>query len=245
MSDAPVINADVVDATPRLVSRLIAEAFGTFVLVGGVIGAALFISSATGPFAVAVAVGLSVLGAAYAVGHISGGHLNPAVTIGAAAAGRFAWSDVLPYIVAQVIGGAVASTILFLIKAGSPDAAGVGTFAGVSNGFGDFSPAHYSLISVIIAEVVLTALFLYVILGVTDRRAPTGFAPIAIGLTLTVIHLVAIPISNASFNPARSIATAIYGGPDALIQLWVFIVAPIVGALIAGASYKVLFDRSR
>jgi aquaporin Z len=241
----PVINADAVDAAPSLVSRLLAEAFGTFVLVITLIGSALFIASTTGALAPSLAIGIGVMAAAYAVGHISGGHFNPAVTLGAAAAGRFAWRDVVPYIVAQVIGGAVASTILFAITAASPDAEGVGDFTGVSNGFGAHSPAGFGLISVIIAEVVLTATFLYVILGVTDRRAPTGFAPIAIGLTLTVIHLVSIPISNTSVNPARSIATAIYGGPDALAQLWVFIVAPIVGALIAGATYRALFDRTR
>jgi aquaporin Z len=184
-----------------------------------------------------------VLGSAYAVGHISGGHFNPAVTLGAAAAGRFAWADVVPYIVAQILGGALATTILFAIKSGIPDGATAADFAGVSNGFDEHSGLGANLLSVIIIEVVLTAIFLYVILGVTDRRAPSGFAPIAIGLTLTVLHLVAIPVSNASFNPARSIATAIYGGPDALIQLWVFLVAPVVGALIAGATYKVLFDR--
>jgi len=242
MTDAPVLNADVATAAPSLVSRLIAEAFGTLVLVGAVIGTAIFTSAGTGPVGPALAAGIAVLGSAYAVGHISGGHFNPAVTLGAAAAGRFAWADVLPYIVAQVIGGALATTILFAIKAGIPEGA-VGDFAGASNGWGEHSGVGANLLSVILIEVVFTAIFLWVILGVTDRRAPTGFAPLAIGLTLTAIHLVAIPVSNASFNPARSIATAIYGGPDALIQLWVFLVAPLVGALIAGASYKVLFDR--
>jgi aquaporin Z len=240
-----VINADAVDVAPTLTSRLLAEAFGTFVLVITLIGSALFIAGAVGALAPSLAIGLGVMAAAYAVGHISGGHFNPAVTIGAAAAGRFAWRDVLPYVVAQIVGGALASTILFAIIAASPDAEGVGTFTGVSNGYGEHSPAGFGLISVVVAEVVLTAMFLYVILGVTDRRAPTGFAPIAIGLTLTVIHLVSIPISNTSVNPARSIATAIYGGADALGQLWVFILAPIVGALIAGATYRVLFDRKQ
>ncbi len=237
------VNSDAALATnPTLLSRLLAELFGTFVVVFGVIGTALFSGGQVGILGVALAVGLAVAVAAYAVGHISGGHFNPAVTIGAAAAGRFAWADVLPYILAQIVGGALATTILFAIKDGAPAGTFV-NFGAVSNGYGDHSPNHFNLVSVIIAEAVLTAVFLYVILGVTDRRAPTGFAPLAIGLTLTVIHLVLIPISNSSVNPARSIATAIYGGPDALIQLWVFIVAPIVGALIAGLTYRVLFDR--
>jgi aquaporin Z len=242
MSEAPVINADVdLDAAPSILQRATAEAFGTFVLVFGVIGTAMFTSPVTGPLGVAIAVGLTIIGAAYAVGHISGGHFNPAVTIGAAVAGRFAWGDVAAYVVAQILGGILATTILLAIRAGAPEGV-AGTFAGVSNGFGDFSPAGYSLVSVIIAEVVLTAILVYVVLGVTDRRAPSGFAPLAIGFTVSLLHFVAIPISNASFNPARSIATAIYGGPDALIQLWVFILAPIVGGIIAGATYKVLFD---
>ena len=243
-----VTNADIeLEASPTLTKRIVAEAFGTFLLVGGVIGTALFTSAFTGPLGVALAVGLAVIGGAYAVGHISGGHFNPAVTLGAAAAGRFAWKDVAPYVGAQILGGALASSVLFAIAADGPagflDDAVAGGFA--SNGFGEHSPSGFGLAAVIVAEVVLTAVFLYVILGVTDRRAATGFAPLAIGLTLTVIHLVAIPVSNASFNPARSIATAIYGGPDAIIQLWVFIVAPIVGALIAGATYALLFDRKK
>jgi aquaporin Z len=240
-----VVNADVeLDVAPSLGKRLIAEAFGTFVLVGGVIGTAFFASPSTGLTGVALAVGIAVLGAAYAVGHISGGHFNPAVSIGAAAAGRFAWADVLPYIAAQIVGGALATTILLAIRAGAPDGAVAG-FDKVSNGYDGASPGGFNLLSVIIAEAVFTAVFLYVILGVTDRRAPSGFAPLAIGLTLTLMHFVLIPISNASLNPARSIATAIYGGPVALVQLWVFIVAPIVGALIAGLTYNVLFDRKK
>jgi len=243
-----VANADVdVDTTSTLAQRVTAELFGTFLLVGGVIGTALFISSVTGPLAVAIAVGLTVIGGAYAVGHISGGHFNPAVTLGAAASGRFAWRDVPYYVLAQVIGGALATTVLFIIASNGPEGflatAVEGGFA--SNGFGEHSPGGFNLVAVIVAEVVLTAVFLYVILGVTDRRAASGFAPLAIGLTLTLLHLVAIPISNASFNPARSIATAIYGGGDALIQLWVFIVAPIVGAIIAGFTYSALFDNKR
>ncbi|MCU1580540.1 MAG: aquaporin [Rhodoglobus sp.] len=240
-----VTNADVPLAAPALPARLIAEVFGTFLLVFGVIGTALFTASNTGILGVALAVGLTVIAGAYAVGHISGGHFNPAVTLGAAAAGRFAWKDVLPYFGAQLAGGAIATTVLFAIAAGGPAGflSDVTKSGFASNGYDAHSPAGFGLVSVIVAEIVLTALFLYVILGVTDRRAPTGFAPLAIGLTLTLIHLVAIPISNASVNPARSIATAIYGGPDALAQLWVFILAPLVGGLIAGVSYRVLFDR--
>lgn len=240
----PVLNADVDDAAPTLIHRLVAEVFGTFVLVFSVIGTALFASKDTGLLGVALAVGLAVMCAAYAVGHISGGHFNPAVTIGAAAAGRFAWSDVLPYVVAQIVGGALATTILLAVRAGAPEGAIAG-FDAVSNGYDGHSPLGFTLVSVLVAEAVATAVFLYVILGVTDRRAPSGFAPLAIGMALTFLHLVMIPISNASINPARSIATAIYGGPESLGQLWVFLVAPIVGALIAGFTYSVLFDRKR
>jgi aquaporin Z len=241
-----VSNADIdVDATSSLAQRVTAEMFGTFLLVGGVIGTALFSSGNTGILGVALAVGLAVIGGAYAVGHISGGHFNPAVTLGAAASGRFAWRDVPYYVLAQIIGGALATTVLFVIATNGPAGALQGFIDGgfASNGFGEHSPGGFSLVAVIVAEVVLTAVFLYVILGVTDRRAASGFAPLTIGLTLSVLHLIAIPISNASFNPARSIATAIFGGTDALIQLWVFIVAPIVGALIAGFTYGALFDK--
>ena len=245
MAANDVVNADVeLEAAPSLGKRLAAEVFGTFLLVFGVIGTALFASGNTGLLGVALAVGITVIGGAYAVGHISGGHFNPAVSIGAAAAGRFAWSDVLPYIAAQIVGGALATTILFAIRSGAPEGSVAG-FDAVSNGFGDASPAGFNLVSVLVAEVVLTAIFLYVILGVTDRRAPSGFAPLAIGLTLTLVHLVLIPISNASVNPARSIATAIFGGAVPLGQLWVFILAPIVGGLIAGFTYNLLFDKKK
>jgi aquaporin Z len=234
--------------TYGLTSRLIAEVFGTFVLVFSVIGTALFASSNTGYLGVALAVGLAVMGSAYAVGHISGGHFNPAVTLGAAVAGRMLWKDVLPYFAAQIVGGILASSLLFGIAAGASGNflanAQKGGFA--SNGFGAHSPEGFNLISVILVEVILTAVFLWVILGVTAPNSTTvGFAPLAIGLTLTVIHLVAIPVSNASVNPARSIATAIYGGGDALGQLWVFILAPLVGAAIAGFTWAPLFGRRR
>ncbi len=243
-----VSNADIdVDATSSLPQRVTAELFGTFLLVGGVIGTALFSSPNTGWLGVALAVGLAVLAGAYAVGHISGGHFNPAVTLGAAASGRFAWKDVPYYVLAQIVGGALATTVLFVIASNGPSGMVQGFIESgfASNGFGEHSPGGFSLLAVIVAEVVLTAVFLYVILGVTDRRAASGFAPLAIGLTLTLLHLVAIPISNASFNPARSIATAIFAGGDALIQLWVFIVAPIVGAMIAGFTYSALFDSKK
>ncbi len=220
-----VIDADRQDAVhASLAKRVVAELFGTFVLVIGVIGTALFSSPNTGWLGVALAVGIAVIGAAYAVGHISGGHFNPAVTLGAAASGRFAWRDVPAYVLAQILGGLLATTVLFLRRARQAELPRGGAGGGfASNGFDAHSPGGFGLVSVIIVEVVLTAVFLYVILGVTDRRAPTGFAPLAIGLTLTLIHLIAIPVSNASVNPARSIATAVYGGPDALVQLWVFL----------------------
>jgi len=233
--------ADATAPAPyKLVSRLIAELFGTYMLVFGVIGAALFISKDTGPLGVALAVGLAVLTAAYAVGHISGGHFNPAVSIGAAAAGRMPWRDVLPYMAAQVVGGVLATLTfgLYVVVSGK-----TANFAAVSNGYGAQSPLGINGAGVFIAEVVATALFVYIILGVTAPGAhvTAGFAPLAIGLALTLFHLVMIPISNASLNPARSIATAVLGGSTPLIQLWVFIVAPLLGALIAGFTWRFLF----
>jgi aquaporin Z len=241
-----VTNADVdLDTASSLPQRVTAEMFGTALLVGAVLGTALFAGPNVGYLGIALAVGLAVIAGAYSVGHISGGHFNPAVTLGAAASGRFSWKDVPYYVLAQLVGGAFGATVIYGIAATGPAGfladATAGGFA--SNGFGDHSPGGFGLVSVIIAEVVLTAVFLYVILGVTDRRATSGFAPLAIGLTLTVIHLVAIPVSGASVNPARSIASAIYGGPDALGQVWVFIVAPIVGALVAGYTYRYMFDK--
>lgn len=243
-----VVDADVdLDTNPSLAQRISAEVFGTFLLVAAVVGTALFAGERVGFLGIALAVGLAVIAGAYSVGHISGGHFNPAVTLGAAAAGRFAWKDTPVYILAQLVGGALATTVVYLIAANGPAGflANATTSGFASNGFGDHSPGGFSLIAVLIAEVVLTAVFLYVILGVTDRRASSGFAPLAIGLVLTVIHLVAIPVSGASVNPARSIASAIYGGPDALGQVWVFVVAPIVGALIAGVTYGLLFDKKK
>lgn len=223
-----------------LFSRLIAELFGTFMLVFGVIGAALFFAPSGGALPVALAVGIAVLAAAYAVGHISGGHFNPAVTLGAAAAGRMPWRDVPLYIVAQLVGGILATLVLGLFAVVSGKSA---NFASVSNGY-DLS-LGITLPGVLIAEIVVTALFLYIILGVTapgaGNHVTAGFAPLAIGLALTMFHLVMIPVDNASLNPARSLATAILGGAVPLQQVWVFIVAPPVGALIAGFTWRFLF----
>ena len=240
---------------PTLGARLGAEVVGTFVLVFSVIGTALFAAGFNngdgglnvGFLGVALALGLSVLVGAYAFGPVSGGHFNPAVTLGLSVAGRFAWKDVIGYIVAQLVGGILATTLLVAIAAGGPDGflakAQKGGF--VSTGWGELSPGGFPLISALLIEIITTAVFVFVILGVTSSRGAAGFAPIAIGLTLTVLALIAIPVSDASFNPARSIATAIYGGPTALGQVWLSIVAPIVGALIAGATFRFIFDGTK
>jgi aquaporin Z len=227
-----------------LTQRLTAEFLGTFVLVFGGCGSAVlaagFPDVGIGFLGVALAFGLTVLVMAYAVGHVSGGHFNPAVTLGVALAKRFDWKDVVPYVVTQVVAAGVAATALFVVANGqdgfSAKASGFAT-----NGFGDRSPGGYSLLAVLVAEVVLTAIFLYVILGSTDTRAPKGFAPIAIGLSLTLIHLVSIPVSNTSVNPARSTGPALFAGGDALGQLWLFWLAPLIGAAIAGATYALMF----
>ncbi len=227
-------------APASLVRRLIAETFGTYLLVFGVIGTALFFTADNmKALPVALAVGLAVMAGAYAVGSISGGHFNPAVTIGAAAAGRARWADLLPYWGAQIVGGLLATLTLGLFGALS----GKGLdFGAVSNGFDAHSPLGFGLGSVLVAEIVATMLFVLIILGVTAAGSTTaGFAPIAIGLALTVFHLVMIPVSNASLNPARSIATAVLGGPDALGQLWLFLLAPLVGGVLAGFLYRPLF----
>jgi aquaporin Z len=211
--------------------KLGAEFIGTFMLVSSVCGAALFSAPSAGLITVALAIGAAVLAMAYAVGHISGGHFNPAVTCGLVAAGRFEVGEAIPYIIAQVIGGIAAAAVFYVILSGAP----VGKwndFLAVSNTYG--GDGHFSLLSVALIEIVLTALFLIVIVGVTSKKAPAGFAPIAIGLTLTFIHLAAIPVSNASVNPARSTATAIFGGSAALSSLWLFWLAPIVGGVIGG-----------
>jgi len=213
---------------------------GTFWLVFGGCGAAIFAGSAIGFYGIALAFGLTVVTMVYAVGHISGGHFNPAITLGLAMGRRFDWKDVVPYVVTQVVAAVVAAFSLWVIAHGRPgfDSTATG-FA--SNGYGDRSPDDYAWWAVLLAELVLTAFFLYVIYGVTDTRAPKGFAPLAIGLTLTAIHLVCIPIDNTSVNPARSIGPALFAGGDAIVQLWLFILAPIAGGLIAGLTYVHLF----
>ena len=187
---------------------------------------------------VSIAFGLTVLTAAYALGHISGSHFNPAVSLGLWAGGRFEAKELLPYIVAQVLGAVVAAWILYLIVQGQAGFSGTGGFA--SNGFGELSPGQYSLVSALIIEIVLTAFFLIIILGATDQRAPAGFAPIAIGLALTLIHLISIPVTNTSVNPARSTGVAFFAETAALSQLWLFWVAPMIGAVIGAVIYKVV-----
>lgn len=225
--------------------RLFAEFFGTFWLVFGGCGsavlAAAFPQLGIGFLGVALAFGLTVVTMAYAVGHISGGHFNPAVTVGLFAGGRFAAKDVIPYVIAQVIGGIAAAAVLYLIASGK---AGFDATAGgfASNGYGEHSPGGYSLQAAIVIELVLTAFFLIVIHGVTDKRAPAGFAPLAIGLTLTLIHLISIPVTNTSVNPARSTGVAIFQGTWALQQLWVFWLVPLVGSIIGGLIYRCLLE---
>lgn len=223
--------------------RLGAEAFGTFWLVLGGCGTAVLAGEWMGAPGVALAFGLTVLTMAYAVGHISGGHFNPAVTIGLWQGGRFDKKDVAPYIGAQLVGAALAGGVLFVIASGldgfSANTGEAGSFA--TNGFGDFSPDGYSLLACLVCEVVLTAFFLIIIMGSTHGKAPVGFAPIAIGLALTLIHLISIPVTNTSVNPARSFGVALFGGSDPLAQLWLFIVAPIAGAVLGALVYaKVL-----
>jgi aquaporin Z len=224
-------------------NRAIAEFFGTFWLVFGGCGSAVLAAGypqlGIGFAGVALAFGLTVLTMAFAIGHISGAHLNPAVSIGLYTGGRFAARDLVPYIVAQVLGAIAASGCLYLIASGKPGFSLAAGFA--SNGFGDHSPGGYSLAACFIAEFLLTAFFLLVILGATDERAPKGFAPIAIGLCLTLIHLVSIPVTNTSVNPARSTGPAIFAGGWALGQLWLFWVAPILGAVAGGLMARVFF----
>ena len=222
-----------------MTKRCTAEFIGTFWLVFGGCGSAVFAAGFPGlgiGFAgVALAFGLTVLTMAFAIGHISGCHLNPAVTLGLWAGGRFSGKDILPYIVAQLLGAIVAAGLLFLIVKGQAGFNDIGGFA--ANGYGEHSPGGYSMVSGLLAEVVLTFIFLMIILGATDERAPKGFAPIAIGLGLTLIHLISIPITNTSVNPARSTSQAIFVGGWAMKQLWLFWLAPIVGAILAGGVY--------
>lgn len=221
--------------------RLFAESLGTFWLVFGGCGSAVFAAAfpdlGIGFAGVALAFGLTVLTMAYAIGHVSGCHLNPAVTIGLWAGGRFPARDILPYVVAQVVGAIIAAWLLLLIVSGRPDFVLTPTGLAV-NGYGEHSPGGYSLLSGFLIEVILTCGFLVVILGSTDKRAPAGFAPIAIGLALTLIHLISIPVTNTSVNPARSTGPALLVGGLALHQLWLFWVAPIIGGLLGGVVYR-------
>lgn len=226
--------------------RLGAEFLGTFWLVFGGAGSAIFAAAfpelGIGFVGVALAFGLTVLTMAYAVGHISGGHFNPAVTLGLWAGGRFDTRDILPYWIVQVLGAIAAAAVLYAIASGAASFSLSNGFA--ANGYGDHSPGGYSMLAALIAEIVLTFFFLIVILGATDKLAPAGFAPLAIGLSLTLIHLISIPITNTSVNPARSTGQALFVGDWATAQLWMFWVAPLVGALIAGAVYRWLGSAS-
>lgn len=225
--------------------KLFAEFFGTFWLVFGGCGSAVFAAAypdlGIGFVGVSLAFGLTVLTMAYAVGHISGGHFNPAVSLGLWAGGKFEGKSLPGYIVAQLVGAVVAASALYFILSGKSDFVDIGGFA--SNGYGDLSPDGYGMMSVLVAEFLLTLFFLLIILGSTNSRAPKGFAPIAIGLGLTLIHLISIPISNTSVNPARSTSQALFAGGDYTSQLWLFWLAPIAGALVAGFIHKALFDK--
>jgi aquaporin Z len=230
--------------SPSTTKKLAAEFLGTFVLVFGGCGTAILATSGepgvgVGWLGVALAFGLTVVVMAYAVGQISGGHFNPAVTLGAAAGGRISWKDVPTYIVTQLVAAIAAGAVLLLIASGR-DGFSAKESGFASNGYGDRSPMDYNLLACLVIEVLLTAVFIWVILGATDSRAPKGLAPLAIGLSLTLIHLISIPVTNTSVNPARSIGVGLFAGSDAIAQLWLFILAPIAGGLIAGFSYAFL-----
>lgn len=224
--------------------KLTAEFFGTFWLVLGGCGSAVlaagFPELGIGFAGVALAFGLTVLTMAYAVGHVSGAHFNPAVTVGLAAAGRVSWGSVPGYVIAQVLGGLLGALVLYLIASGKADFSTAGGFA--SNGYGEHSPGGYSMTAALVCEVVLTAMFLVVILGVTHKNAPAGFAPLAIGLALTLIHLISIPVTNTSVNPARSTAVALFTGGWAVQQLWLFWLAPIAGGIIGAVVHKLISE---
>jgi aquaporin Z len=229
-----------------LQNKLAAEFIGTFWLVlggcGSAVLAATFPETGIGFVGVSLAFGLTVLTMAYAIGHISGCHLNPAVSVGLWMGGRFSSSELLPYIIAQVVGAVVAAGVLYMIASGAPGFDLSGGLA--SNGYGEHSPGKYSLTAGLATEIVMTFMFLIIILGATDKRAPAGFAPIAIGLGLTLIHLISIPVTNTSVNPARSTGPAIFVGGWALAQLWLFWIAPMVGAVLAGLAYRRLGETS-
>lgn len=220
--------------------KYVAELLGTFWLVlggcGSAVLAAAFPQVGIGLLGVSLAFGLTVLTMAFAIGHISGCHLNPAVSVGLWAGGRFPAKQLLPYIVAQVAGAVLGGAVLFLIASGKVGFDATAGFA--SNGYGEHSPGGYSFLSVLVAEVVMTMMFLIVILGATDKRAPQGLAPVAIGLCLTLIHLISIPVSNTSVNPARSTGVAVFAGGWAIEQLWLFWIAPVIGAVFGAAIYK-------
>jgi aquaporin Z len=231
-------------------NKLLAEIFGTFWLIFGGCGSAVLaanfpgvtddatVNLGIGFVGVALAFGLTVMTMAYAIGHISGCHLNPAVTVGLVIGGRHPKSEMVPYIISQVIGGIAGAGVLYLIASGKAGFSTAGGFA--SNGFGELSPGRYSMVAALVAEVVLTFFFLLIILGATDKRAPQGFAPVAIGLGLTLIHLIGIPVTNLSVNPARSTGPALFAGGAYISQLWLFWVAPIVGAALAGIVYPLI-----
>lgn len=223
-------------------SKLMAEFFGTFWLVLGGCGSAVLAAGVAdvgiGWLGVAFAFGLTVLTMAYAVGHISGGHFNPAVSLGLMIGGRFPAKDLIPYWIAQVIGAIAAAAVLYLIVSGAPGFEGVGGFA--SNGYGEASPQGYSLMSALVIEIVMTAFFIIIILGATSSGAPAGFGPIAIGLGLTLIHLISIPVTNTSVNPARSTGVALFADAPALGQLWLFWVAPLIGGAIGALIWKAM-----
>ena len=222
-----------------------AEAIGTFWLTFGGCGSAViaagFPQVGIGLVGVSFAFGLTVLTMAYAIGHVSGCHLNPAVTVGLAAGGRFPAAQVVPYIVAQVVGGIVGAALLYLIASGAPGFDLAKGFA--SNGYGEHSPGNYNLLSCLVTEVVMTMMFLFIIMGATHGKAPAGFAPIAIGLGLTLIHLVSIPVTNTSVNPARSTGPALFVGGWALAQLWLFWLAPLVGGALGGLIYRMISEQ--
>lgn len=223
-------------------NKAISEFVGTFWLVLGGCGSAVLAAGVPdvgiGYLGVALAFGLTVLTMAYAIGHISGCHLNPAVSVGLWMAGRFPAKDLVPYIAAQVLGGIAGAGVLFVVASGLPGFSAAAGFA--ANGFGELSPGGYSLLAVVLVEVVLTAMFLVIILGSTDERAPKGMAPVAIGLGLTLIHLISIPVSNTSVNPARSLASAVFQGGAALSQVWVFWLAPVAGACLGAVVYRAM-----
>ena len=222
--------------------KYIAESFGTFWLVLGGCGSAVLAVGlpdvGIGYLGVAFAFGLSVLTMAFAIGHISGCHLNPAVSIGLMLGGRFDKKDLVPYIIAQLVGAIVAGGVLYVIASGNKDFSLAGGFA--SNGYGEHSPDGYSMLAGFVCEVVMTMMFLVIILGATDERAPAGLAPIAIGLGLTLIHLISIPVTNTSVNPARSTGVALFAGGWAMKQLWLFWIAPIIGAVLGALAYRVI-----